>query len=368
MYSTNIDSGGNVINKFRNCARMVYIVLVITFTYSNSFAQSMKILPLVAVMPLSSQGVDTTVSQIVTDGLSDELLKTGKMRVMERLQMRKILAEQDFQQSGACDGSECAVEVGKLLSVSKIVVGSLGKIGGSYSLTARFVDVKTGEVQSSVRKTWRGEIDEALFSVLPEVSSGLSAALDDHMVVAPIVPTKIYKMDVFIDPRDGYRYHSVQIGNQVWIAENLFHVVEGKSWCYGNDTGNCEKYGRLYNWNGAMNACPEGWHLPSNDDWNLLEQNAGGKTAGKALKSLTDWKINSGIDAYGFKVLPGGSCGLFGVHHGIGDNARFWTSTEGLVHNALYRIFENESDAIGKFSSWDGDKSFGYSVRCLKDQ
>jgi TolB-like protein len=134
--------------------------------------------PSIAVMSLVGQGVDSTSALIVTDALSDELMKSGKFRVMERTQMEKILAEQGFQQSGGCDGTECAIEVGKLLSVDHMVVGCLGKLGESYTLNARVVDITTGEVVGSARQMQRGAIDQMVANALPVLTNELAQAMD----------------------------------------------------------------------------------------------------------------------------------------------------------------------------------------------
>lgn len=130
--------------------------------------------PSIAVMSLVGQGVDSMSAMIVTDALSDELLKTGKFRVMERSQMENVLKEQGFQASGACDGTECAMEVGKLLSVDNVVVGCLGKLGEAFTLTVRTVDITTGEVIASSRIMQRGAIDQVVADALPRVSAELS--------------------------------------------------------------------------------------------------------------------------------------------------------------------------------------------------
>jgi hypothetical protein len=171
-------------------------VILVLVACASLFAQtSAKKLPLVAVMPLTAQGVDSASAQVVSDVLSNELLRTGKVRVMERSQMEKILKEQGFQQSGSCDGSECAVEMGKLLSIDKMVVGSLGKLGGSYSLSLRAVDVDTGEIVGSTQKMQRGEIDEVSANLIPGAAKELALALnpDDTKLAtlpvnAPIAP------------------------------------------------------------------------------------------------------------------------------------------------------------------------------------
>jgi PKD repeat protein len=112
----------------------------------------------------------------------------------------------------------------------------------------------------------------------------------------------------FTDNRDGKTYPTVQIGNQCWMGKNLDFAIED-SWCYNNNNVNCEKFGRLYFWRAAIEACPEGWRLPSDDDWRVLEsfldtqldydnntwlQNNAyrGVDAGLRMKSASGWFSN----------------------------------------------------------------------------
>src|ERR1035437_4409249 len=86
--------------------------------------------------------------------------------IMERSQMEKILKEQGFQQSGVCDGTDCALAMGKILSIDRMVVGSLGKLGESFTLSVRAVDVGTGEVLGSARRMRKGAIDDVIADLL----------------------------------------------------------------------------------------------------------------------------------------------------------------------------------------------------------
>lgn len=73
---------------------------------------------------------------------------------------------------------------------------------------------------------------------------------------------------LFFDPRDSTMYKTVQIANQIWFAENLRYKTDDY---ISSDSAICETYGYLYKWNTAKSACPNGWHLPTNYEWNILE-------------------------------------------------------------------------------------------------
>ncbi|MEK7474361.1 MAG: CsgG/HfaB family protein [Candidatus Coatesbacteria bacterium] len=98
----------------------------------------------VAVGDLQAQGVSPTDAAVISDMLRSELIKTGKVNVIEKSNMDRILAEQAFQQTG-CTTSECAVKLGKLLNARWMVVGSVGKMLGDYYLSVRVIDVETGK-------------------------------------------------------------------------------------------------------------------------------------------------------------------------------------------------------------------------------
>ena len=191
-----------------------------------------------------------------------------------------------------------------------------------------------------------------------------------------------------IDLRDKQIYRAVTIGDQVWMAENLNYKVDS-SWCGGGldkTEGDCSKYGRLYMWAAAVGksvrecgygyacglsgmvrgVCPEGWHLPDTTEWNKLFTAVGGKsTAGKKLKSQTGWNSGgSGTDAYGFFALPAGYRDFNGNFDTEGGSAHFWSATENPKLRAYgMDLYYNREDV----SLLSVDKSYGYSVRCVKD-
>jgi len=171
-------------------------------------------------------------------------------------------------------------------------------------------------------------------------------------------------METFVDSRDKKSYRKVKIGAQTWMAENLNYDIPGNDAdvCYENSPDNCAKYGRLYDWNSAKSACPAGWRLPSNADWDKLVNFAGGrkKTAPDKLRAAAGWIEDNGTDEYGFSALPGGRyyfnpSGEFG---NIGDSGMWWSATENTD------IWAWSEHLVRRDNT---DKRTRYSVRCVAE-
>jgi len=173
----------------------------------------------------------------------------------------------------------------------------------------------------------------------------------------------------FTDPRDGQVYPVVQIGEQIWFAENLNYEM-GNSWCYNNSTNSCEIYGRLYDWETAMDACPAGWHLPSVTEWVILSDFLGGSSiAGGKMKEIGTEHWNSpntgATNSSSFTALPGGFKHYSSGYLYFGNVGMFWSSTEnGTGGKSWYKAFNYESAGMGTGSSVHPS---GLSVRCLKN-
>lgn len=133
-----------------------------------------KPLPLIAVMPLDTLGASGQEAALIADAVASRLLASKTANVMERSQMNQILKEQAFQQSGACDGGSCAVEIGKILSVDRILVGSVGRIGDAWALNLRLVKVETGEVLKSASGKKKGRIADAQQALVEQVVGDLT--------------------------------------------------------------------------------------------------------------------------------------------------------------------------------------------------
>ena len=210
--------------------------------------------------------------------------------------------------------------------------------------------------------------------------------------------------EVFTDDRDSQEYRSVVIGEQIWMAENLQYFTD-QSLCYDNIIQNCESHGRLYTWYDAtaddhgngVDICPTGWHLPSDEEWKVLERHAGlslaesnaegwrgseaANTANK-LKSTSNWRYKAvdgnGVDSFNFTILSGGRwrAGPQRFRH-IGQHADFWSSTEMTTTRASNRKFtsgkpqdhvEYNGDDSWRIDRGRRPKIDGHSVRCVLDE
>jgi uncharacterized protein (TIGR02145 family) len=171
--------------------------------------------------------------------------------------------------------------------------------------------------------------------------------------------------NAFKDSRDGQVYKFVKIGSQTWMAENLNYKVAGSK-CYGNENKMCKRYGLLYDWETAVNICPDDWHLPSDDEWQELIDFAGGNDiAAKKLMAKTSWGGNDAADDYGFSALPGGfGHTSFSYFLQSGKYGNWWSATEYDSHSAFERnMFYIEDKVVRKNS----DKNYLESVRCVKN-
>jgi uncharacterized protein (TIGR02145 family) len=161
------------------------------------------------------------------------------------------------------------------------------------------------------------------------------------------------KKGSFTDARDNKTYKTVKLDNQIWMAENLNYAAE-KTKCGNDKPENCTKYGRLYNWSTAKSACPKDWHLPSNEEWRVLLDFAGGYKAGNKLKATNGWN-NNGEDAFGFSALNDNTLA-----------SRWWSSSTTDKADAIWWNIEDESDGDVVNGPAGSQLNEFYSVRCLQ--
>lgn len=182
--------------------------------------------------------------------------------------------------------------------------------------------------------------------------------------------------NVLVDERDGQTYKITKIGSQVWMAENLNYDYGDGSYCYGNNPAKCNQYGHLYTWDAAMNACPGGWRLPSNDEMETLLETV----KLKVEQIVTQKKLNAeplkiGEDKWynhlmGLFDSIGFSAQFAGMYDGIFKEYKdtyggYWSSTESDSYKA-YMLSIHYTDSDAKIVNY-GTKGDAFSVRCLKD-
>lgn len=177
---------------------------------------------------------------------------------------------------------------------------------------------------------------------------------------------------------EGNIYGTIGIGSQIWTAENLrtthlndssaitygqcfrcwsFLTTPGYCW-YENYAPNKTSYGALYNWYTvtSMKICPSGWHVPSSDEWDILEAYLGGSAvAGSKLAETGNSE---------FEALSGGYRGDLATYYNFGETANFWTSTAASTEKSIYRSIDFKSMKINSETFPIG---WGASVRCIKN-
>lgn len=201
-----------------------------------------------------------------------------------------------------------------------------------------------------------------------------------------------------ITDKDGNSYKVVKIGNQCWMAEDLktTHYSNGDKivdvYVYNDDESNANKFGLLYTWNAAMNgagesdkipsgvqgACPEGWHIPSDAEWSILEKRLGvpaphlkrqgwdASAVGGRLKSKELWDApNAGAtNDRKFNALPSGSRNTAGAYTGLNSNSFYWSSSMLFSLTTWGRGLSSNQESIYRFND---DPGSAFSVRCVKD-
>ncbi|RJQ35657.1 prepilin-type N-terminal cleavage/methylation domain-containing protein [Candidatus Parcubacteria bacterium] len=351
------------------------------FFYNNSGFNLIEILIVVAVFVIILTSaltlVNTTASREDLDAKSQEIVEfisqarnysvTGYLGDVWGI---KILNNNSY-----CDDSgDCLVLYkGKMFdyrdsSYDRVLQLNTGVYIGADEVNEFYFDFKSGWLSTSTAST------------LAEQTIKLNSNFGEEKTIQ-ITPTGLaYTFtcgENYVYDTAGQAYRTVQIGNQCWMAENLNtgtmlaaasndptdnDVIE--KWCYANTESNCVTRGGMYSWQEAMGwsstegvqgICPSGWHIPSNSEWNSLEDNYPGASAG------TELKLNG---SSGFEMLMGGEMdNTADAYDGLDTLAVFWTSTDGVASNAY--IHYNDNGAT--MTETSNPYGWGFSLRCIKD-
>jgi len=145
------------------------------------------------------------------------------------------------------------------------------------------------------------------------------------------------------------------------MAKNLnYSDNDTKSVCYSDLNSNCQKYGRLYDWETARDICPKGWHLPKDEEFNVIKNLPTG-----ALKAKTGWKDSNGTDDYGFAALPGGKRNINGEYVDMDSSGYWWSDLAGDRSYAKALDLNKNNPVPGYASRF---RSSMLSVRCVKNE
>jgi uncharacterized protein (TIGR02145 family) len=253
---------------------------------------------------------------------------------------------------------------------------------------------------------WEGPLKSCTGDVGPNVAPGTDKrirwnVLQDRELVGDGIAFKVVaKGSEWLNPAltygsvtdiDGNTYATIEIGRQVWMAENLrttryrngdpipnekdsdqWIKLSTSAWAqYDNDTKYEIPYGKLYNWYAVVDprkVCPQGWHVPTDAEWTSLTDHLGGeRDAGGKLKSRTSWNApNTGAtNESGFSGLPGGDRNHGGgFFNYLGNYGSWWSASESGAEYAWNRLLGSNKADIGRYNY---HKRSGFSVRCLKD-
>lgn len=344
--------------------------------------------------PNDEPGVESS-SSVEPSSSSSEKVKSSSSK--EEKESKASLSSEKRESSSSAKSSSSAESSSSLTSVS-----SSSSAPNDEPSSSSVIPGSDSESSSS-KESSSSSVDKV------EPSSGENSS-SSAMVTITSSDGSVYNSsnNTLMDLRNGQTYRTVKIGNQIWMAENLNLayvkarydsdgvVYDSISWCNNNRPTNCVRYGRLYTWAAAMDSvgvwsesgkgcgnaficspvppvrgiCPNGWHLPSDDEWRILVTTVGGDSiAGKVLKSTSEWPIyngqrTDGTDAYSFTALPAGGMNSDGFYGSLSGLTTFWSSTEKVYFFAGFARMSRSNyldfdDSINK----DG----AYSVRCLKD-
>jgi uncharacterized protein (TIGR02145 family) len=208
-----------------------------------------------------------------------------------------------------------------------------------------------------------------------------------------LIIASVFSITAFVNIKNNQTYPEVKIGDQVWMRENLnvekfsngdpipqaksneewekYCSDEKPAWCYyDNDPSNGIQYGKLYNGYAVIDTrglAPNGWHIPSHEEWEKLGKYLGTEKAGEKLKSEKGWKVGEATNTTGFSAFPAGFRYLTGEFMQLEIDTYFWSSIdvneEKFKEANIHYLTETNSELTWNRDTWCS----GFSVRCVKN-
>ena len=299
-----------------------------------------------------------------------------------------------------------SVNLAEKLTIAGTGVATVGEIEKVVLKVGGIVVPEVTDVPFEIEYTFPAEQAEGELKLELSVEGDAGATASTEVTVTtyrkegPAAPVE----GTMTDARDGNVYKTVKLADQVWMAENLRYLPEQHDdvsdtepryyiWSdYDKDTQlgaeALKVYGAFYNWKAALQGeepqtsadqapvrgvCPEGWHIPSVEEWKTLSDYLG-SNAGAMLKSTSGWSDTwgeskpeyQGTDDYGFTALPGGAR-KWNQFETLGSKGTWWTTdaVPDYPLSASYARLDASDQILSTGSSWG--KETGCSIRCLKD-
>ena len=314
-----------------------------------------------------------------------------------------IVQEQLYQRTGQVDDAQIS-RLGKQYGVHYVCAISLVPLEVKYYASAKLIDVESAQIVSSASISMEN-VPESIIAqsrALGEKLLGGNGGSSSNNI--DLSNTTDGSYGEFVDIRDNHLYKWIRVGEQIWMAENLAYLPtvspssEGSRttfhyYVYGYEGSHANsakgvatyrEYGVLYNWQAALISCPQGWHLPSDTEWEKLVgivslkwgRGENSQEVGKHLASKTGWEpsleegtVGNNLSANnnsGFSALPGGYryYDKKGYFKNMGFSGYWWSSSPYRADRAWRRGIDSEGS---KLSRSHYSRGRGYSVRCVKD-
>jgi uncharacterized protein (TIGR02145 family) len=254
-----------------------------------------------------------------------------------------------------------------------------------YGLGDGAIDVSVSGGVSPYQFIWsNGSVEEDIDSLAAGTYSVTVTDAADSTVTESMIVDQPDPVNTVVDI-EGNIYPVVKIGTQTWMAKNIrvTKAPDGSditSYCYNDNSGYQDTYGRLYTWDAAMNGslvemsrgiCPDGWHIPSDGEWKTLEMYLG--MTQKEADMVNIWRgegvgtaLKKGGNS-GYEALLSGKRSTSGTYSLLGAYEYVWTSTE--AEDTIYawrRCLSKPDTRVGRWNTFP--KDYAFSVRCLKDK